>query len=323
MGRTYKEISCPFCGRMVRDSDKFCIFCGSKIQKSKPKIEKSKEQESIEQEVDKDLGFLKNLSRNKKKKKESDAPFMVKEGSQEALEDTVLSLEEIEKDKNKKGDPKKIENKKVELPEEIKDQLECKMKLAIVENKKKKLKEKLKNLNDDLDEEKYEYDMDYAKKINLKLNAFKVIKEEFNEKEEKLREELGPKGMFRIDELEEELEVQREQLIELKRAFKYHKVKKDVYEQLRMEYSTVFRESEKELNDLRANIIRWLSSEKTVKNRLENRIRLLQGRYKTREIDEDEFKNQKKDIKNEIDRVSQRVKILELYSRVKRKRFFN
>ncbi len=318
MGRTFKEISCPFCGRMVRDSDKFCIFCGSKIQKTKAKIEKSKEDESIEQEVDKDLGFLENLSKKKKAKKDSATPFMVKEGSQDSLEDTVLSLEEAEKEKKEKG----VSKKNVELPEEIKEQLECKMKLAIIEDKKKKLREKLKNLNDDLNEEKYEYDMDYAKEINLKLNAFKVIKEEFNEKEEKLRSELGPKGMFRIDELEEELEVQREQLIELKRAFKYHKVKKDIYEQLRMEYSTVFRESEKELNELRVNIIRWLSSEKTDKNRLENRIRLLQGRYKTREIDEDEFNTQKKDIKNEIERITQRVKILELYSRVKKKRFF-
>jgi len=322
MGRTYKEISCPFCGRVVRDSDKYCIFCGSKIQKSKPKKEKSKDQEMIEQEVDKDLGFLKGVSKNKKEKKDLDAPFMVQEGSQQSLEDTVLSFEEIEKKKKGKKDSKKKKDIKVELPEEIKEQLECKMKLAIIEDKKKKLKEKLKSLNENLDEERYEYDMDYAKEINLKLNAFKAVKEEFYEKEEKLRADLGPKGMFRVDELEEELEVQREQLIELKRAFKMHKVKKDIYEQLRMEYSTDFREAEKELNELRSNIIRWLSSEKSDKNRLENRIRLLQGRYKTREIDEDEFKRQKKEITNEVERISQRVKILELYSRAKKKRFF-
>ena len=322
MGQTYKEISCPFCGRVVRDSDKYCIFCGSKIQKTEPKIEKSKEREMIEQEVDKDLGFLKGVSKNKEDKKNIDAPFMIEEGSQESLEDTVLSLEEIEKEKKNKGASKKTKDIKVELPEEIKEQLECKMKLAIIEDKKKKLKEKLKTLKEDLNEEKYEYDMDYAKKINVKLNAFKIIKEEFDEKEENLRAELGPKGMFRVDELEDELEVQREQLIELKRAFKMHKVKKDVYEQLRLEYSTGFREAEKELHDLRSNIIRWLSSEKADKNRLENRIRLLQGRYKTREIDEEEFERQKKDISQEVERVSQRVKILELYSRTKKKSFF-
>ena len=33
----FKEIPCPFCGRMVRDSDKFCIFCGSKLQKTESK----------------------------------------------------------------------------------------------------------------------------------------------------------------------------------------------------------------------------------------------------------------------------------------------
>jgi len=322
MGRTYKEISCPFCGRVVRDSDKYCIFCGSKMQTAKPKKEKSKDQDMIEQEVDKDLGFLKGVSKNKDDDKNTDAPFMIEEETQESLEDTVLSLEEIKKEKKGKKDSKKKKDIKIELPEEIKDQLECKMKLAIIEDKKKKLKKKLKDLKEDLNEEKYEYDMDYAKQINVKLNAFKVIKEEFNEKEENLRAELGPKGMFRVDELEDELEVQREQLIELKRAFKLHKVKKDIYEQLRLEYSTGFREAEKELHDLRSNIIRWLSSEKADKNRLENRIRLLQGRYKTREVDEEEFKRQKKEISLERDRVSQRVKILEIYSRAKKKKFF-
>ncbi|QEE14906.1 hypothetical protein DSAG12_00727 [Promethearchaeum syntrophicum] len=319
---TYKEISCPFCGRVVRDSDKYCIFCGSKIQKAKKKKEKTKEQEIIEQEVDKDLGFLKGVSKNKDDKEKTDTPFMIEEDSQEDLEDTVLSLEEIKKEKKSKKDSKKKKNIKIELPQEIKDQLECKMKLAIIEDKKKKLKEKLKALKEDLNEEKYEYDMDYAKQINVKLNAFKVIKEEFNEKEENLRTELGPKGMFRVDELEDELEVQREQLIELKRAFKLHKVKKDIYEQLRLEYSTGFREAEKELHDLRSNIIRWLSSEKADKNRLENRIRLLQGRYKTKEVDEEEFKRQKKEISLELERVAQRVKILEIYSRAKKKKFF-
>jgi len=322
MGRDFKEISCPFCGRIVRDTDKYCIFCGSKIQKQKPKKEKSKEEELLGEEVDKDLGFLQGVSNKKGDKKDLNTPFILKEGSQDDLEDRVLSLDEIEKEKKGKGASKKIENKKIELPQEIKDQLECKMKLAVIEDRKKKLKKKLKNLTDDLNEERYEYDMDYAKEINIKLNAFKAIKKEFEEKEEKLRAELGPKGMFRIDELEDELEVQREQLIELKRALKYHKVKKDVYEQLRLEYSTAFREAEKELRDLRSNIIRWLSSEKADKNRLENRIRLLSGRYKTREIDEEEFKRQKKEIENEIDRIAQRIKILEIYSRTKRKKFF-
>ena len=57
------------------------------------------------------------------------------------------------------------------LPEEIKEQLECKMKLAIIEDKKKKLKEKLKGLNENLDEERYEYDifLDY---IDRQINHY-------------------------------------------------------------------------------------------------------------------------------------------------------
>ena len=323
----FKEIPCPFCGRIVRTNDKFCIFCGSKLTETKAKKKRKEITETEREELNKELGtgMIDNLKSPKKtSQNESSIPFQVTEGSQDDLDDRVLSSEDVEKGANKKRDKDKIKaSSKIELPEEIKDQLEAKMNLAVIENKKKLLKEKLKDLTQEIESERYEYDMEYAQRLNLKLNAFKSVKADILTQEEQLRAELGPSGQFRVDELDDEMELQRERLIDLKRSFKNHQVKRDVYEELKLEYSTEFREAEKEVQELRVNIIRWLSSEKAQKNKIEKRIRLLQARFKTKEIDSEEFESQKKAFEKELEQFSQRIKILEFYSRSKKSRWFS
>lgn len=317
----FKEVQCSFCGRMIRDSDKFCIFCGSKIGQAAQQPSISKEER---EELDKELGtgMIKGLKKNNGDSDHEHAPFLVTEGSQDQLDDRILSAEEIDDNKKAKKKDKEEVISTVELPEEIRDQLKIKMKLAIVENKKKLLKKKLKDLTEGLDSERYEYDIEYAQGMNAKLNAFKSVKEELKQEEEDLRNELGPSGQFRVDELDSEMDVLRGQLVELKRSFKHHNIKRDIYEQLKMEYSTAFRKYEDEVQGLRVNIIRWLSQEKTEKNKLESRIRLLQARLKTHEIDQDDFDSQKSDFKKDIDQITQKIKILELYSRPKRSKWF-
>ncbi|MHA1745628.1 MAG: hypothetical protein ACTSWW_06485 [Promethearchaeota archaeon] len=320
----FKEIPCPFCGRVVRTSDKFCIFCGSKLGEAKTKKKHKEMTDTEREELNKELGtgMIDNLKVPKKpSQKDSSIPFQVLEGSQDDLDDRVLSSEEIDKEKKSKKEKKKSKSH-VELPEEIKDQLEAKMNLAVIENKKKRLKKKLQELTDDIESERYEYDMEFAQKLNLKLNAFKSVKEELLKEEDQLRAELGPSGQFRVDELDDEMEIQRERLIDLKRSFKNHQVKRDVYEELKLEYSTDFRKAEDEVQELRVNIIRWLSSEKAKKNQIEKRIRLLQARFKTKEIDSEEFETQKKTFEKDVEQFTQRIKILEFYSRSKKSRWF-
>ena len=89
------------------------------------------------EELNKELGtgMIDNLKAPKKpSQKDSSIPFQVLEGSQDDLDDRVLSSEEIDKEKKSKKEKKKSKSH-VELPEEIKDQLEAKMNLAVIENK--------------------------------------------------------------------------------------------------------------------------------------------------------------------------------------------
>ena len=321
----FKEIPCPFCGRIIRTTDKFCIFCGSKLGGAATKKKREEITDSERDELNKELGtgMIDNLKTPKKPtQQDGNIPFQVTEGSQDDLDDRVLSSQEIEKETKDKKEKKKPKSH-IELPEEIKDQLEAKMNLAIIENKKKRLKKKLNELTQGIESDRYEYDMEFAQNLNLKLNAFKNVKEELLKKEEQLRAELGPSGQFRVDELDDEMELQRERLIDLKRSFKNHQVKRDIYEELKLEYSTDFRKAENEVQELRVNIIRWLSSEKAKKNQIEKRIRLLQARFKTKEIDSEEFESQKKTFEKDLEQFTQRIKILEFYSRSKKSRWFS
>jgi chromosome segregation ATPase len=327
MSRNYNEMKCPFCGRIVRDSDKFCIFCGSRLgQQQPPRRSRAgpsisvQEKKELEDEVNKDLGFMQGRVEDDE---DDEAPFVMSETSQDDLEDRVLETSEKKKKrrKNKDKDDEKNDTGSVDLPDDIREQLEVKMELAVVEHKKKMLKDKLKDFQSDLDENRYNFDMEYAEKINLTLNAYKELKNELNEQEDSLREKIS--GTFRIDELEEELEVKREQLIELKRSFKMHTTKKDVYEQLKTEYVEQYEGYQKELDDLRSNIVRWMSKEKSEQNRLKTRTRLLDARYKSREITKDIYEEEKKKLQKETELTIQKVAILENYARKKKKKLFN
>ncbi len=295
----FQEIQCPFCGRMVRSNDKFCIFCGSKMQQSESKTNYSKEER---EELDKELG-----EKAGKDSKSTNLP--------------EFQIAEETSDENKKNKKKSKKMTQVELPQNIVDQLEAKMSLAVIEKRKAKLKAKLQDLKGDLDSNRYENDIEYANKITAKLNAFKAVKEELLNNEEEIRSVLGPKGQFRMDELEDDMEVQQEQLIELKRQYKRHKIKKDIYEQLKVEYSSEFREFEDELQELRNNIIIWLSKEKSEKKRTENKIRMLRARFKSREIDETEYNEQKATMEKNIEKMNERVSILENYSNPRKTRW--
>lgn len=295
----FQEVQCPFCGRMVRNTDKFCIFCGSKLAK---KEETAKYTQEEREEIDKEL----TINNTEQK---SDSKLSKSKKKDEGTEP---------KKSDKKGDASSSAN---DLPESIVEQLEAKMDLAIVEKKKSRLKEKLQTLKEDLDTNRYENDIDYSNKITAKFEAFKTVKQELLDKEEEIRNVLGPKGQFRMDELEDNMEVQREQLIELKRQYKRRKIKKEIYDQLKLEYSTEFRKFEEELQELRNSVIIWLSKETSEKKRLENRIKMTHARYKSREIDEEEYTQQKSKLEKEIDAITERVNILDNYSKPRKSRW--
>ena len=307
----YKEIPCNYCGRIIRDTDRFCIFCGKTINKPSASSNiwkgNDSEREEMEKEVDHDLG---------------NHGFMQSAIEKDHQEDENLSRKE--RKAKQKEDEHKEEiaeiNDKIELDDSIKEKLHMKIELVQIDKKKVKLKQKLETLTTSLDKSRYEYDVDYAKTINIKLKAFKGVKDELLGRENELREQMG--GSFRIDILREEVGMRREQLIELKRSYKRRKINKDVYLSLKEEYKSKYDSAKRELGILISGIVRWNSLEKSNKIKEEVEIRLLAGRLKSREIDQEEHDAQLSKINKKIDVLNETIEILERYSIPLKSSFF-
>ena len=166
------EKTCPHCGRAVREGDKFCIFCGkplltdfSKTVKEAtdkkgsiifPTQEPPTEEEEKEEATPFESGDLAppdNGKSKKKKKDKDDIPFDVGEEEEELLE-------------------------ALEMEDEMREQFEMKMELAVLYGKKERLKEKLDKLLKDAKSERYELDIDFAKEVNMRLEAVKEVQRE-------------------------------------------------------------------------------------------------------------------------------------------------
>jgi hypothetical protein len=308
MPANYVEVSCKNCGRIVRSTDRFCIFCGARMEApSPPKPESQKpslpkeEEKQIEQEVNNDLAsLLKNVNKKPpEEEKKSLKPFVAGNTTEEEKTESAADF-------------------KIDLPEEIRVQLEAKMDLAVLDEKKKKLKTKLIELSKAVEEDRYEWDTPYNAEINTKLEALKEIKEQIRQNEEKLRSQLG--GRFKMDEYDDIMEEKRLQLVELRRSYKMHTIKKEVYEQLKVEYTDQFREAEEKSQKLQKEIYRWLSRAQSDKNRIEGRIKVLKARLKTKEINQETFDTQKLDLEKELDKVNQQITILDMYAHEKAKK---
>jgi hypothetical protein len=312
MPGNYSETPCSSCGRTVRSTDKFCIFCGNRLAAAPPPKTAASppsqalpkaEEEQIEKEVNSDLAAV---LQNVKKKKEEEVPKKTLPFAKKGKKD---GEEEVE-------DDSKIE---LELPDSIKVQLDAKLELAVIDEKKKRLKTRLTEIAANAEEDRYNWDMEFAEEVNRKLEALKTIKEELSKEEEKWRAALGER--FILDEYDDVINEKRAQLVELRRSYKLRSIKKEVYEELKLEYTGQFREAEDKAQQLRKEIIRWLSRESSEKNKIETRLKILKGRLKTKEIDNEAFESQKKELEKERDRLIQRINILDHYANDKTKKF--
>ncbi|MHA1339307.1 MAG: hypothetical protein ACTSRZ_03470 [Promethearchaeota archaeon] len=322
--------NCPHCKREVKDTDKFCIFCGKPLISSiSPRRNKNdkKNSDSINLPKDKSKDKSKedkSISESNKGdiKKEEFIPFVG--GSLEPVE--KVSKSKKDKSKSESSDKKKIipftsdnfdtGEDNLELDEEIKEQLEIKMELALLDLKKVKLKSKLNEIMKDANSERYEMDLEFAQKVNAKLNAVKEIQKELKEKEEELKSKLD---VFKIDELNNMIEERRAQLNELKRQYKFGKIKEAIFIQLKQEYAEDFREAQEQLEKIQKQIKIWISKLKTELNRNQVKLKTIEARYKTKEIDKERFESEKKDILKEIEILEKKIDTLRQYSTYKPK----
>ncbi|MHA1727338.1 MAG: hypothetical protein ACTSWY_01240 [Promethearchaeota archaeon] len=303
------EKVCAYCGRTLKKLDRFCIFCGrpaiAEISKDKKKKESKKEKED---------GFLSSLEGDKKeekKKKGKAVPF--ESGDLTPIdEDQFEDAEQEDKEESVPfNEDEEFIPEDLKLDDDVRKQLEKKMKLAIINFKKGTLKKKLEEIMEDVNSERYELDIDFAISINVKLDAVKQIQGELQEKEKEVKDSIG---LFKFDELNNIIEERREQLTELKRKYKLHKIKHNIFEQLKREYAGEYKKAQKELADLQIQVRIWISKLKTEKNREEIKLKTVEGRRYAKEISKEELEGKKRKLKRTIEEYEQKINVLENFT---------
>ncbi len=284
---------CPYCGNPVKESDKFCIICGKPLLTDIPKRERKPE--------------VKEPAKKEKVKKVEEEPKIIKEEEEEAKKDIIGT--ETEGKEKKKFKNLKVKGEAKPLPEEVKEQMVYYIEYNDIQLNKKILIEKLNEISKSTKDPRYEYDMEFKKDINVKLEAVKTLISEMKQKESVIKQNLDEP--FIVQRIKTDIDTKVFQLENLAREHKLHKVDRETFEKLREKYKQEKMDLENESDDLIAGMKLWIQDLKLEKTELSGNRKLNKGRFHAKEITEDEFKAKDKDFDLKLKKIKTKIDTLE------------
>ena len=282
---------CPYCGNPVKETDKFCIICGKPLLTDIPKSVKEPE-----------------VKESKIKEEEIRIEEKPEEKRLEEEEEEIVEEEKSEQAKKKLKKKKEKEEVKP-LPEEVKEQMVYYIEYNDIQLNKKVLAEKLKEISKLTKDPKYDYDTDFKKQFNIKLEAIKTLIEELKQKESVIKQNL--EEPFIVQRISNDIETKTFQLENLSREHKLHKVDKETFERLKKKYKQEKSELENEKDDLIEGMILWIQDLKLEKAELSSEIKLNKGRFHAKEITEEDFNKNDKDFDLKLKKIDTKIKTLE------------
>jgi len=274
---------CPYCGNPVKETDKFCIICGKPMLTDIPKAEKK-------------------IERKEPIKKEEE--IRVEEKVEEKEE--ILEMEEKSKKKSKKA---KEKGDVKPLPEDVKEQMVYYIEYNDIQLNKKVLVERLNEISKFTKDDRYEYDIDFKKEVNIKLEAIKTLISELKQKESVIKQNL--EEPFIVQRIQQDIDTKIFQLENLSREHKLHKVDKKTFEKLKEKYKNEKIDLENEREDLVAGMKLWIQDLKLEKAELSGERKLNKGRFHAKEITEEEYKQQDKDFDLKLKKINTKINTLE------------
>ncbi len=278
---------CVYCGAPVKEADKFCIVCGKPLLTDIPKREKKPD--------------IKEKKVSEEKPKEETE---IKEENQE-----ISDIDE-KKDKAKKKSKKGKENQSiVPLPEKVKQQLSYFVEFNDIQINKKVLVEKLNEISKSTKDDRYDYDFDFKKDINIKLEAVKTLISEYKQNELEIKQNL--EEPFIVQRIDGNIETKIFQLENLSREHKLRKVDKETFQKLKEKYKQEKFELETEKKELVGGMKLWIQELKLEKVEMSGERKLNKGRYHAKEIGKDEYSKKEKEFNLRTKKIESKISTLE------------
>jgi hypothetical protein len=284
---------CPYCGNPVKASDKFCIICGKPLLTDIPKRERKPV-------------VLKAEKREKVKEVEEKEEII--EEKEEKHKEDILDIEPVDTKKKMFKRTKDLGDVKP-LPEDVKEQMVYYIEFNDIQLNKKLLVERLNEISKSTKDPKYEYDYDFKKDINIKLEALKTLISELKQKESVIKQNL--EEPFIVQRINDDIDTKVFQLENLAREHKLHKVDEETFEKLKEKYKQEKSDLEDERDDLIAGMKLWIQDLKLEKAELSGERKLSKGRFHAKEITEDEFKEKDKEFDIKLKKIKTKIDTLE------------
>ncbi len=284
---------CPYCGSPVKGSDKFCIICGKPLLADIPKRENETKVKGSKKEVEKEIFEempKEEISKEEENKKE------------------ILVLEEDKQDKKRLKKSKEMKDAKP-LPEDVKEQMVYYIEYNDIQLNKKVLMDKLNEISKQTKDTRYEYELEFKKEVNIKLEAIKTLINEMKQKEVVIKQNL--EEPFIVQKINTNIETKVFQLENLSREHKLHKVDRETFEKLREKYKQEKSTLETEREDLVAGMKLWIQDLKLEKAEISGGRKLNKGQFHSKEISEEEYKENDKEFDLRLQKINTKITTLE------------
>jgi hypothetical protein len=275
---------CVYCGNPLKETDKFCIICGKPV--------------------------LTNVSKTPKKPIAQPKEIMIEPDIEDdEIEEEEAVIDDIDIKRKKTTKTKDLEYKEKPLPFEVKEQMMLYIEYNDIQLNKKILVEKLSEIQNSLNDPRYDVDMDYKNSINVKLEAIKKLIEELKQKESGLEQKM--EKPFIVQRIQDDIEKKLFQLKNLTKEYKLKKVDKESFETLKEKYKQERVQLETERKDLIEGMKLWIKELKLEKAELLADRNLNKGRFSAKEISKEDYTQKDKDFDLKLNKNEIKIKTLE------------
>ncbi len=274
--------TCPYCGRSIKPSDRFCISCGEPLLRQE---EPERNTPSIEPEE----------KNNNRVHADSDDEIPVKITKKEEVTD--------------KKDDLLVSS---ELDPGVKMHIEASIELyflgKVIKKYKARLDESLKMMEDPDFRKKYDYDEEFQKTNANRLEAIKQLGEELRKKKKAQEAKLQPK--FVLEETMKRIKTLKVQIDELITSFKVHRIDRKTYDALHAEYMIELKRLITDRDVANIQLRAWIKKLKLEQEDLKLKLNVAKGRKAAKEISKDELQEMKAQLDKDFKKLGESISVI-------------